>query len=61
MQTFSFRTNDGTLITTTDFHFFLALLKMEWERKKEAAIKRQAPKETKTINTKSISKKEVNQ
>ena len=48
MQTFSFRTNDGTLITTTDFHFFLTLLKMHWEEKKEAAIKRQAPKETKT-------------
>ena len=56
MQIFSFRSSNGTLITTTDFHFFLALLKMEWERKREAAIKRQAPKETKTTYKRSISK-----
>ena len=49
MQTFSFRTHQGTLITTTDFHFFLALLKMEWERKKRGCHQKASPKETKTV------------
>jgi len=39
MQTFSFRTTEGTLITTTDFEFFLQLLKIHFEEKRRRAIK----------------------
>lgn len=50
MQTFSFRTSDGTLITTTDFEFFLQLLKMHWEEKRRRALEKALQKNTQKTN-----------